>query len=249
MPSQFQLRDLVNHLLLGAVVLLLAALFCFLLFPATWAAMIAAWPEAQTKLGAGLLVPISLVIAYTVGATVPSSALLFGRTDGLLASTLRVLRIIKPADYVEPSIANSLIPEVFHVGAGRFFGALAHGISDEDLFRLASTRVLEAPSSMQQIDIERHFVLKTFNARLCALFLISCLLSLLAAVLSAVRVLNGYAVPHTQLIASLFLVLLFYSTARASGRKAQQNHSHWRALIMRSFVILAMQSQTQADPK
>lgn len=243
MPSQFQLRDLINHLLVGAVALLLAALFCCLLFPVTWERFAANWTALQEKLGAGLLIPTALVVAYTVGAAIPSSGLLFDDAEPLLQKTLSVLRIIKPYDYIEISKFDSALPQMFSTETKRLFGLEGREVSDDDLFRLATAHVLSAPTSLQQLDIERHFILKHYNAKLCVFFLAASLLSLVGFLKSTVLALDGVALSDTRILPFFLLVLVFYTTARASGRKAQRNHAHWRALIMRSVLVSALHPQ------
>jgi hypothetical protein len=227
-PSQFQLRDLINHVVIGAVILLLLPLFLHLLSPQGWITLAGGWHAVQAEVNVALLLPLLLIITYVIGAMVPGSRslLLFKEPTSVLVRALRVCRIITAPE----APATGLIERLFTQKAAKLFASQDTDPAFDDLFRLAQAVVLTAAPSMEQLDIERHFILMHFNAKLCLLFFV-CMLIAAFGVL--------WPPTHGRLT---FLVVsaLCYAIAWSCGRKAQANQRHWQALIIRSFIVTGL---------
>jgi hypothetical protein len=221
----------VNHIVVGVVAVLLVLLFLYLLDPVDWSKATHSWKLLQEAVNAALLVPIFLILVYVVGAVMPSSSSLdlFGEATGRFSRTFRRLGIIR-----EASTQNELIQRLFHEKAAKQFQQQ----SQKELFMLALSSVLMAGPSMEQMDIERHFVLMHFNAKLCALFVLAAALSMLGCVWSGLAVFGLLPMIGSGPKGFALLTFLFYSASRASGTKAQNNNRHWKTLVMRSFVVI-----------
>jgi hypothetical protein len=241
MPSQFQLRDLVNHAIIGATILLLLLLFLFLLYPHGWAVAVIKWQSIKSQVGDVVLLPALLVIVYVVGAVMPStrSLQLFGEPRHLMHRVLRAFLVAPRMS--QKSSQDPLIRQLFLKKAETQF-QVHQGKSEEDwertLFVLASASVLNESASLQQVDIERHFILMHFNSKLCMIFSLACVTTLVGfswSFLSKIVTSMSWSGIGARYLA--LLALFFYVIARASGTKASQNHEHWRNLIVRSFVV------------
>jgi hypothetical protein len=77
-----------------------------------------------------------------------------------------------------------------------------------------------------------------FNSKLCALFFLSFAVSFLSSAWALLAMVRSIPWPGVRPQNLLFLAALFYLLAHISGTKAQQNHEHWRNLIVRSFAVL-----------
>lgn len=241
MPSQFQLRDLLNHAIIGCVITFLFFLFFFLLFPTAWSRTAFDWNLIRANVSDVILLPALLVVVYVIGAIVPSwsSLALFGRPKDVIYRTLSTVRICAVGNSEDSPQRDALARLFLYRVAGRF-----HACEDapdehyDTLFTLASAYVLTQGQSMQQLDVERHFVLMHFNSRLCILFSFACLLSLLGLLDSLMARLGATPVLNAGPISFFFLSLLFYGVARSSATKAQNNCNHWQKLIIRSFIAI-----------
>lgn len=244
MPSQFHFRDILIHVIVGSVLLILGLLFCWLCLPDQWKLLAAYWLEIRKAVDAILLLPLALIVVYVVGSTVSARGLLWDEpTRGRLTRWANLWliwsRIARPDGEDYASRKNDELDRIFLESARR---ALALPlVSERDLFRLAKAHLLSQPQTLQQLDIERHFALRVFNARLCMLFSASTVLAFAALVVSLLqeclfRLEGSPACDGTRFLQSALLCGAFYLAARSNGRKAQSNHAHYEALVREMFV-------------
>jgi hypothetical protein len=113
MPSQFQLRDLINHAIIGATIVLLSLLLLFLFFPQGWAVMVLKLQAAKNLIGDAVLLPTLLVVVYVVGAIMPStrSLHLFGEPQDPLHRVLK--RFLVAPKKSEKSSQDLVIDQLF----------------------------------------------------------------------------------------------------------------------------------------
>jgi hypothetical protein len=163
---------------------------------------------------------------------------LFGEPRHLMHRVLRAFLVAPRMS--QKSSQDPLIRQLFLKKAETQF-QVHQGKSEEDwertLFVLASASVLNESASLQQVDIERHFILMHFNSKLCMIFSLACVTTLVGfswSFLSKIVTSMSWSGIGARYLA--LLALFFYVIARASGTKASQNHEHWRNLIVRSFV-------------
>jgi hypothetical protein len=241
MPSQFQLRDLINHAIIGATIVLLSLLLLFLFFPHGLAVLVFRFQSIKNLLGDVVLLPTLLVVVYVVGAIMPStrSLHLFGEPQDLLHRVLKRF-LVAPKIRKKESSQDLAIDQLFLKKAEQQF-QVHKGKSDEEweraLFVLASASVLKEGTSLQQVDIERHFILMHFNSKLCMLFVLAFLAALVGIALSLLSMVTPLPWTGIQARYLAFFGAVFWLIARASGTKSNQNHEHWRNLIIRSFVV------------
>jgi len=239
MPSQFQLRDLVNHVIIGCVVIFLFFLFLYLLYPAGWLTTVQEWHSVRAAISDVLLLPTLLILVYVVGAVLPtwSSLALFGTPKSFFFRTLRAVRVCRGNTPQDQPFKNE-VKHLFVCKAARQFNIHHENLDEhfEELFALASAYVLSQGQSMQQLDIERHFVLMHFNSRLCSLFFLGFVFSVLGLLGSFLVKFQWVPALGAGTTWFLFLAVLFWAIARASGTKAQNNGNRWQRLIINSFV-------------
>jgi hypothetical protein len=240
MPSQFQLRDLINHAIIGATIVLLSLLLLFLFFPQGWTVTVLKLQSAKNLIGDVVLLPTLLVVVYVIGAIMPStrSLNLFGEPQDPLHRVLKRF-LVTPKKSAESS-QDLVIDHLFLKKAEQQFQVHKEKTDEEwerVLFVLASAFVLKEGNSLQQVDIERHFILMHFNNKLCMLFFSAFLAALVGIIWSLLSMVTPLPWTGIQARYLAFFGAAFYGIARASGTKANQNHEHWRNLIIRSFVV------------
>jgi hypothetical protein len=239
MPPQFQLRDIVIDGIIGSTILLLFVVLLLLFYPPRGTEIATHFQSIKGQVGDAVLVPMLLVVVYVVGATMPSTRSLhpLGEPKHALYRVLRVFRVAPKMDFAPSD--GGVIRDLYLKKGEKEFGIDKEksDAESETLFVLAQTAVLKENASMQQADIERHFVLMHFNSKLCMLFFAACLLTLVGVGWSLLSVMTPVCWWGIRLRFLVPTAILFWMIARASGTNAKNNRDHWRNSIIRSFVV------------
>jgi hypothetical protein len=192
--------------------------------------------------------PTLLIVVYVIGAVVPStrSLHLFDKSKNYLVRLLQLCRVL-PRKFRDEPPQDAAINHLFCQKAEARFSVPNQKIEQTEretaLFLLASAAVLSESSSLQQGDIERHFVLMHFNSKLCALFFVCFVVSFFSSAWALLARVSSIPWPGAKPQTLFLLAALFYLLARVSGTKARQNHEHWKNLIVRSFVVMDVSGQ------
>jgi len=258
MPSQFQLRDIVNHVVVGSVVLFLFLLFVFVFYPPLWDTAVCEWHLLKGELGDGLILPLLLTFIYVIGNLTTSSrkAKVYGTPDNWRSEVLtKPLTLFSdPKDLRMDQ--SALIKQLFIKRSQEQFGiregdiskpeeqavkASCHDLKEEypDLFDLALAHVLNKNESLRQFDIERHYVLTRFHSKLAILFELASAVSLIGSGLSFLAKVSSIRTAMVSWYVFLSLAVLFYVAARFARAKSEGNYQHWKDLVIRSFITIS----------
>lgn len=234
MPSQLQLGDLLNQITVGVVTILLSLLFFASFFPAQWPTVVVQWNALTSTVSAPLLVPLFLIVAYVVGAILPSP-----RTGQVGPNTTHILPRWLPANRKAQQSKYPFTEALFLEKAGAIFGVRPEHREKErgELLYLATSRVLTSANSLEQVDIERHIVLMFFDRKMCELFFVATIASLFGAVWSLLGMIDWLAKPGIPPAAWIAETVVWFILSWSCGTKANRKHAYWQGLVMRSFVV------------
>jgi hypothetical protein len=248
-PGPLAWRDLVQQVAVGFVVLALALFFSWHLWPAGWAGLLQSLggpaPRAACGGAALLLLPAWLALLYVLGAVVPNPYGMLAPRRSLLGRGMVAARILSPQAASGAALLRPQGSATQRWRAERIAGSFGLRLEEltpeelEDLFRLMVAREMSREASLAQVDIERHFALVHFNARLSMLFFLSfagCLAGLLGRLAALVLPLPWDCGGGAPAVLLALLAAGSYAAAFTCGRRAQGIHRQWHRLVVDAFV-------------
>lgn len=244
-PAQFQLRDLVNHLMVGIVFLIVAV--AVLTLPT--------FAPFMPRCGVGLLpqdaatrVLMLLAVAYAIGSIFPSTTVLRrrflerrGRGSFFARAYARLGCWLTGSGAEDPRVAafaryegDGPLMKCFKRGVTQTFGPTGDfPHAGAEVFVLCRSWLETHAATPAETDIERHYVTMHFNFKLRSIFILAIL-----AVLGDVYGHRQHPLTLESLESLLFL-LTFSILTRAAGITARSNERHYHRLVVESFAVQA----------
>ena len=204
-----------------------------------------------------LLLPFCLVLAYIFGALAPPARTRWffeeadRASDQIMPRCLRRLWILRRKR--EWSSTKSLVEKLFLELSARDFGFAGRTARlekeldatrlelDAMLLDLGNAKVLSGAQNLWQLDIERHYVLKSFYAKTCALFALTSVTLLVGFLSWGLLTASWCGWTFCWLVAC-------YAVAWSTGRKAENNHEHWREMVMQAYVAVSAATRMTEEP-
>jgi len=259
-PNQFQYRDLINHTLSGCLFIMTLGVFVGDINPTRSRELLTFLNTHLTRFGGVVVVPlvVGFILSYVVGSMLSTAHTYFrisafglsykgnNKIDRIQTAIIRIFYKILA---IKRETDNRITPLVNNSGNNSFVNLLRKKIKevwdidlaeikDENelkaIFDLCRSYVESQPTSLSNIDIERHFAHQLFGSRLAMLFLICFYLSISEAIISCFTCLTTYTKLNGWFW--LLIALFFWLQARNSIIRTIGNSSHWARLIYYAFI-------------